>query len=328
MLRAAAGGFLYCDPEGYELRSEIAVRHGVDLENVVLGAGIDELLMMVVHAFVGVGDPVVTSLGGYPTFEYAVAGRGGMVERVPYVEEGLGPSIPNREKGVGGRWIRVDLQALGVAAQRVKAKLVYLSNPDNPSGSWHDAHALTAFRQSLPEESLLVLDEAYADFVPQGELVETIAKDSRIVRLRTFSKAHGMAGLRVGYAIGDSDLVATLNKIRLHFGVNIVAQAGALASLRDPDHVAEVVRQTDIGRKKLIGGATQLGIPCLESRTNFVCLDLGSRNRAEKTMQALLERQIFVRKPGQPPLDRCIRVTIGPAQQIESFLKELGETLT
>lgn len=309
MQEAAGRGHLYGDPEGWDLRDEIARLHQVSVENVCLGAGIDELLMLFVKAFVAPDDPVVTSFGGYPTFDYAVAGCGGQIERVEYRED------------------MVDLEGLAQAAHRVKAKLVYLANPDNPSGSWHSAASVEEFASSLPSDSLLLLDEAYADFVPLAERPPMQPWDPHVVRFRTFSKAHGMAGLRIGYVLCAPEHTATLNKIRLHFGVNSVAQSGALTSLRDPSHVSEVVRLTNASREVLVAAAADLGIASLPSRTNFVCLDLEDRGRAELILKALLDRGVFVRKPMLPPLDRCIRVTIGPEAEMLAFLAELRESL-
>jgi histidinol-phosphate aminotransferase len=309
MQAAAATGNFYCDPEGYELRTEIASRFGVSAANVTLGAGIDDLLLLFARAFMAPGESAVTSLGGYPTFEYVIGGCGGQIERVLYRDD------------------RVDLLALGDKAREVKAKLVYLANPDNPSGSWQSAEEVQAFRAALPEDALLILDEAYSDFVPVDELPSVAVEDPTVVRLRTFSKGHAMAGLRVGYALAAREHITTLEKIRLHFAVNSVAQAGAIASLRDPGFLAEVVRQTDIGRGTLVEGAKAMGVSSLPSRTNFVCLDFETRARAEAVLATLGERGVFVRKPGREPLDRCVRVTIGRAEDVAAFLKELAQVI-
>jgi histidinol-phosphate aminotransferase len=305
MTAAAAKGYLYGDPENWELRAEIASRFAARLANVELGSGIDELLFLFARAFLGPRDAVVTSAGGYPTFDYVVAGCGGRIEKVPYKAD------------------RVDLDGLAAKAIEVKAKLVYLANPDNPSGSWQTAEEVKRLSEALPPETLLLLDEAYADFVPLSELPDITLDNPGVVRLRTFSKAHGLAGLRVGYVVGHPAHIMAIDKIRLHFGVNAVAQAGALASLRDELYVGSVVGETNVGRSELEAGVQALGIPTLPSRTNFVCLDFTSRERAEQILAALAAKGVFVRKPGAPPLDRCIRVTIGRQQDVRDFLTEL-----
>ncbi len=291
----------YGDPECYALRLGIARAHGVAMENVTVGAGIDDLLGLVVRVFLDPGESVVTSLGAYPTFSYHVDGYGGRLERVPY------------------RHDRNDLRGLADAAARTGARLVYLANPDNPTGSWHSAADLRAFADRLPSGSLLLLDEAYADFAPADALPPIDPTDPRTLRLRTFSKAHGMAGARVGYAIGTPETVAAFDKVRLHFGVNLVAQAGALASLSDPGYVRDVVAEVAAGRRDYEALASSLGLAALPSATNFVAIDMGGPERARAALAALAARGVFVRMPGAPPLDRCIRVTVGTPSERAAF---------
>jgi len=291
----------YGDPESYDLRSSLASRHGVGVENVVIGAGIDDLLGLVVRTFLERGDVAVTSLGAYPTFNYHVAGYGGALERVPYHDD------------------RNDLEALAAAATRTRARLVYLSNPDNPTGTWHTADDLRRFAARLPADCLLLLDEAYADFAPAGAVPPIAASDPRVLRLRTFSKAHGMAGARIGYAVGDPGAIAAFDRVRLHFGVNSVAQAGALASLADPDYIRDVVAAVAEGRHEYEALAHGLGLATLPSATNFVSIDMGGPLQARATLDALAARGVFVRMPGVPVLDRCIRVTVGTPPERAAF---------
>src|SRR5579872_6733439 len=200
MQRAAAGVHWYCDPEGFELREAIARRHNVARANVALGAGIDDLLGLIVRSFVDPGDRVAMSAGGYPTFAFHVNGFGGRIVTAPYAGD------------------RNDLEALGSVARRHRARLVYLSNPDNPTGSFVDGETQQRLIERLPERAILVLDEAYADFAPAEALPAIDAEDPRVIRLRTFSKAHGMAGARIGYAIAPAETIAAFDKIRHHFG--------------------------------------------------------------------------------------------------------------
>ena len=299
----------YNDPEGYVLRQALAQRLGVAMDAVALGAGIDEILGLMVRLFIEPGDSVVTSLGAYPTFNYHVEGFAGVLHKVPYRDD------------------REDLAGLLAAAQKLQPKLVYLANPDNPMGTWQMADALRDFIDALPEASLLLLDEAYVDFAPEEALLPIEPDRAQVVRLRTFSKAHGMAGARIGYALADPDIIAALDKIRNHFGVNRIAQAGALASLGDRDFVASVVRQVEEGKREYAALAAELGLGMSPSATNFVALDIGSGERARALLQALLARDVFVRMPGVPPLDRCIRLTIGPATEREAFAQILREVL-
>lgn len=299
----------YSDPESYELRAELARVHRVGMDNLIVGSGIDDLLGLIARTFVGPGETAVTSLGAYPTFNYFVAGCGGRLETVPYRDD------------------RNDLEALADAAARTRARLLYLANPDNPTGSWHRARDLREFADRLPAGVLLVLDEAYAEFAPADALPPVEADDPRVIRLRTFSKAHGMAGARVGYGLTATDTVAAFNKIRVQFGVNRVAQAGALASLKDEDFVRAVVGEVAAGRDEYRALARDLGLAALPSATNFVALDMGSFERARAVTETLLARGVFVRMPGVAPLNRCIRVTVGSAAERAAFSEALRELL-
>ena len=295
----------YADPQNYDLRKALAAHHGVAVEQVVVGSGIDDLLGLVVRAFLERDEIAVTSLGAYPTFNYHVIGYGGRLERVPYRDDCN------------------DLQALAETATRVGARLVFLANPDNPSGSWHTAADIQAFIASLPDRCLLVLDEAYIDFAPADAMPEIDAHDPRVLRLRTFSKAHGMAGARIGYAIGPASTISAFEKIRLHYGVNIVAQAGALASLADTAYLQSVVAAVAEGRREYEVLARDLGLPTLPSATNFVTIDVGGVGRARGLLAALLAEGVFIRMPGAPPLDRCVRVTVGTPAERAAFAEVL-----
>jgi histidinol-phosphate aminotransferase len=299
----------YGDPESVDLRLALAARHACDPEEIVVASGIDDLLGLVVRAYLAPGETAVTTLGSYPTFAYHVHGYGGSLEAVPYAHDG-----------------RVQLDALLGAVRATHAKLVYLANPDNPSGSFAPRDEVARFLVELPGETLLLLDEAYADFVAPDELLpETI--DPRVVRTRTFSKAYGMAGARIGYALAARETIATFGKIRLQYGVNRTAQIGALAALREDAFVAGVVTEVARGRAEYASLAERLGLPSLPSRANFTLFDLGTRDRADALLAALLERAVFIRKPGAPPLDRCVRVTVGTAGERERFAQLCAEAL-
>lgn len=298
---------LYGDPENFELRAALGALHGVSEHNIVAGAGIDDLLGLVVRAVLAPGDAAVMSLGAYPTFSFHVIGFGGRLERVPYRDD------------------RNDLDALADAATRTRARLAFLANPDNPTGTWHTAPDLLAFADRLAPDCMLVLDEAYADFAPPEAIPPIRVDRQNVLRFRTFSKAHGMAGARVGYAIGHEATIAAFEKIRLHFGVNRVAQAGALASLADAGYVQAVAAAVAEGRRDYEDLARRLGLATLPSATNFVTIDVGGRDRARALLAALAQRGVFVRMPGAPPLDRCIRVTVGTPPQRAAFARIFAE---
>ena len=294
-MRAAALDIqLYGDPEAFELRQALARHHGITLDHLVLGSGIDELLGVLVKAYLAPGQIAVMSLGGYPTFAYQVNGQGGRIETVPYRDD------------------KNDIEGLVETARRVGAKLLYLANPDNPSGSYHPAGAQLALLDRLPPDCLLVLDEAYAEFAPADAIAQIPIDDPRVIRMRTFSKAHGLAGMRVGYAFGAPETIRPFDRIRNQFGVGRMAQAAALAALADQEHVARVVAAVAAGREEYAALAGELGFTALPSATNFVTIDVGGSACAKIIQAALLEREgVFIRMPGAAPLDRCIRVTVG-----------------
>ncbi|MDE2481952.1 MAG: aminotransferase class I/II-fold pyridoxal phosphate-dependent enzyme [bacterium] len=299
----------YGDPESFALRTALARKHGCRIEQLVVGSGIDELMGLVVRAFVAPGGAALTTRGSYPTFNYHVSGYGGRLVTADYRADG-----------------RLDLDALIAVARAERPTVVYLANPDNPSGTFVERDELARFVDALPDDALVLLDEAYADFVDAGRLIAPEI-DDRIVRTRTFSKAYGLAGARIGYAIASDAHVATLQKIRLHYGVNRNAQIGALASLEDEAFHAHVVREVEASREAYYALARELGLGYLESYTNFVCIDLGSASRATRVMNELLERGVWIRKPGAPPLDRYVRVSAGTAPMREAFAAALRAVL-
>ena len=310
MTAAAAEVWKYGDPEMHELKAALAAHHRVRPENVVVGEGIDGLLGNLVRLLVAPGSPAVTSAGGYPTFAYHVAGFGGTLVSVPY------------------RGDAEDPEALLLAGRKAGAPLIYLANPDNPMGSWHGGARLAEMIERLPGGCVLCLDEAYGDFAPEGALPPLDVSEPRLIRMRTFSKAHGMAGARIGYALGHPDLIAAFDRVRNHFGVNAVAMAGALAALADRDWLAQVVAAVAAGREAIGAVAAANGLHALPSATNFVAVDCGRDGAfAKRVLEELAARGIFVRKPGVAPQDRCIRVTAGRASDLDAFAGALPEAL-
>jgi histidinol-phosphate aminotransferase len=299
----------YGDPESMQLREALAARHACGVENITVAAGIDDLLGLTVRAYLAPGDVTVATRGSYPTYAYHVAGFGARLETVPYERDGS-----------------VALERLAERARATGARLVYLANPDNPSGSFAARARVAALVEALPEGTALVLDEAYSDFVaPEELLAETI--DPRVIRLRTFSKAYGLAGARIGYCLAGPAVVRTFQKIRHHYGVNRTAQSGALAALGERRFVEGAIAETARGREEYHALGARLGLATLPSHANFVCFDLGSRARAEAMLEELLRRAVFVRKPGAPPLDGHIRVTVGTPSERVRFAFALSDAL-
>ena len=292
---AATESWLYGDPENHDLKAALAKHAGVRPENIVVGEGIDGLLGLTVRLMADPGTPIVTSEGGYPTFDYHVAGHGARFVRVPYVDD------------------RENLPGLVDALISADAPLGYFANPDNPMASWWWGDEVARELSRVPEGSLFILDEAYGEFAPEGTLPTTIdADDPRIIRFRTFSKAYGMAGLRVAYGIAAPEVAKAFDKIRNHFGVNRIAQAGALAALDDGEWLARVIAAVNRSKARIAAIAAENGLVALPSATNFVAVDCGGDGAfAKRVLDGLIARDLFVRKPWLAPIDRCIRLSAG-----------------
>ncbi|MDZ7708675.1 MAG: pyridoxal phosphate-dependent aminotransferase [Roseovarius sp.] len=311
MRAEAAEVWKYGDPKSHHLREGLAAHMGTAPENVLVGEGIDGLLGNLVRLLVAPGDAVVTSNGAYPTFNYHVTGFGGVLHKVPYRDD------------------REDLPALIEKAREVEAKLIYFANPDNPMGTWVRGEAVAAALDALPDGCLLCLDEAYVEFAPAGTAPVITADDPRVIRMRTFSKAYGMAGARIGYAVGTEALIAAFDRVRNHFGMTRMAQAGALAALHDHAWLAHVQAEVARSRDAITRIAADNGLSALPSAANFVAVDCGADGAlARAVLAALGTRGVFVRMPFVAPQDRCIRISCGPAREMEVLAEGLPQALT
>ncbi|WP_279477882.1 pyridoxal phosphate-dependent aminotransferase [Aureimonas sp. SK2] len=310
MARAAGESWAYGDPEHHALREAIAAHLGVRFEEVIVGEGIDGLFGLLTQIVLEPGDRVLTSHGAYPTFNYHVSGHGGVLDFLPYRDD------------------REDIDALIGRMVETRPKLVYFANPDNPTGSWHEADAVRRLMDAVPDGTILVLDEAYSDLAPPSALPDAGEIRPHVLRFRTFSKAYGMAGVRVAFVFGAAETVAHFHKVRNHFGVSRMAQAGAVAALGDQDYLRDVVERIVRARTKLAGIAEAAGLRPLPSATNFVAIDCGRDGAyARRVLEGVLERRVFIRMPGVAPLDRMIRVTVGRDEELDRFAEALDASL-
>ena len=292
----------YGDPENHDLRAELARKHNVGMDCICVDAGIDSLLGLSVRMLLEAGDSVVTSDGAYPTFNYHVAGFGGVFQKVPYTD--------NKE----------DPDALINAAIEHQATLVYLSNPDNPMGTWHDADVISQMIRRVPANCTLLLDEAYIEFAADNTGPPIDTSNKQVIRYRTFSKAYGMAGMRIGYAIAHPDMITGFNKIRNHFAVSRLAQIAALASVQDTAFLASVIKKVQTGRERIYSFADENKLSYLPSATNFVAVDMQTDEKAKAMLADLNKQGVFIRMPGVSPLNRYIRVGIGTEAEHQVFV--------
>lgn len=312
MRAAAVDTWKYADPENFELKQALAAHLGCGPENLAIGEGVDALLGMIVRMVIDPGMPVVTSLGAYPTFNFHVVGYGGKLVTTPYVDD------------------REDLDGLLDLVRRENAPLVYFANPDNPMGSWRDAADIVAFARALPETCLMVLDEAYCETAPEGATpaISALLDMPNIVRTRTFSKAYGLAGSRVGYVISTPGTAQAFDKVRNHFGMNRIGVAAAIAALKDQAYLSEVIGKIKVSRERISAIAIANGLKPLPSATNFVAIDCGRDGAyAKAIVDGLMQHGVFIRMPGVAPLNRCIRVSTGPEADMALLEAALPQVL-
>jgi histidinol-phosphate aminotransferase len=310
MREVAAENWKYSDPENFELRTAIASHHGVPNECVVVGEGIDGLLGLTCAMFLSPGDRVVTTEGAYPTFNFHVQVHGGKIDLVP----------------MSG--FREDVPRLVERAKAIGARLIYVSNPNSPMGTWWNASDIQVFGGALRPETLLVLDEAYCDTAPAGTVPPIDVTNPQVVRYRTFSKAYGLAGARIGYAIGERGIIEAFDKVRNHYGINRIGQLGAHAAFLDQDYLRRVVAEIGTGRARIAKIAMENGLAPLESAASFVAIDCGADGAfAARVLQELLDRDVFVRRPLVKGLDRFIRVSSGPEGQLAILAEALPGAL-
>ena len=308
MADAASESWMYGDPEFHDLREDLAAHHQVESGNIMVGEGIDGMLGYVARMFLQPGDTVVTSAGAYPTFNYHVNGYGGKLEFVPYRDD------------------REDLDALIQKATQLQARLIYVSNPDNPMGSWWDAQSIESITKQIPENCLLILDEAYGEFAPPGTLPPLDLDNQRLLRMRTFSKAYGLAGLRVGYGIASKEIAEVLNRVRHPFNVNSLALAAAEAALGDESFLADSVRRNLQGLKQLGSGLDALGLDWIPSVANFICARVGIN--AEQIYDAMLKLGVIVRPVANYGLPEHLRISVGLESENVRALAVLSEART
>lgn len=285
----------YQDPSAWSLRAALAQQLGVSAESLLVDAGADSLILLCLRAFSNFGDSVLCAAGTYPTFEYFARSLGLEVRRVPYRGEGAA--------------LELDLDALLAEARRRPPKVLYLANPDNPTGSFQAQERIRAFARALPEGTLLMLDEAYVEF---AESADALGPLPNAVRLRSFSKAYGLAGLRIGYAVAPPELLAYAQQARIHYAVSSIAQMMAEQVLAEPGHTADLLAQTLALRERFYAMAEAYGMPCIRSSTNFVALPFDDPHALTLRHQALLAEGVSVSRPAPLGSRHLLRVTLQP----------------
>ena len=306
---------LYPDGNGFELKQALARKHGCAMESITLGNGSNDVLVIIAETFLDHRTEAVYSQYGFAVYPIAVQACGAIARIVP--------ALPASSAMPFGH----DLDAM---AERVTAntKVVFIANPNNPTGSWVAAERLRRFVADVPASTLVVIDEAYIDYVAAPDHADAsrwLEQFPNLIVTRTFSKAYGLAGLRVGYALSTPHVAGLLNRVRQPFNVNSMALAAARAALDDHEHLQRSVQMNRAGLAQLQQGLQSLGVHAYDSRGNFVLFDCG--RPATAIYQAMLRQGVIVRPVGNYGLPNHLRVTVGTPEQNQRMLQALQSAL-
>jgi len=308
MKKAAATANRYPDPFCRDITKALSEELNVLPKNIILGNGSDEIIEFILLAFLNPGDEVVMNHPAFMLYEIATKVMGGEPVIVPLKE------------------FKPDLDAMA-AAITPKTKLVFIDNPNNPTGRSVGEMEVEAFLERLPDSVIAVFDEAYYDFVEREDFPDTIRYIGRknVIVLRTFSKAHGLAGLRIGYGIAGDELIKYMKRTQMPFNVNCIAQAAAIAALKDKGHIEMSRLVIGEGKQYLYKELGAMGLKYVKSDTNFILVDLG---RSGKDMfRKLIGHGVIIRDMDYYKLYNFIRVTVGTMPENKKFIKELKKIL-
>lgn len=300
---------LYPDSAGHDLTRKLAAFHGVNPNQVILGAGSTELIELVAKTFLSVEDEGITSESAFHIFRLAIEETGAALTLVPM------------------RQMTFDLAAIRHSVSP-RSKVIYLANPNNPTGTMFTAPELDRFLDSLPAHTLVVLDEAYCHYVQRADYshsLDYVRAGRNVLILRTFSKVYGLAGLRAGYGLGAADLVACLDRVRIPFNTSRPAQAAAIAALDDQEHVTRSIQSNAAEMRFMSEELTLLGMKFTPSSTNFLLID--TARDCEQDFLRLLQEGVIVRPMKIYGFPTSLRVTLGTHEDNERFLEAMRRIL-
>jgi histidinol-phosphate aminotransferase len=295
----------YPDGGGYYLREKLAQIHGLNMDQIILGAGSTDLIELVAKTFLSGGDEAITSESAFYMYRLAIEDMGAGLVLAPMRE------------------MTFDLSAIAHAVTQ-RTKVVYLGNPNNPTGTMFTAEELDQFLEAIPRRILVVLDEAYYEYVQRpgySRSLDLVREGRNLLILRTFSKVHGLAGVRLGYGLGHPDLIECLNRIRSPFNASSVAQAAGMAAVDDQEHIARSVETNAHEMKFLTEELTLGGVRYTPSAANFLLIDTG--RDCEEDFIRLLHEGVIVRPMKLYGFPTSLRVTVGRHEDNEKFLEAL-----
>ncbi len=305
----------YPEGSGHALVDRLAKQHDVPAACITLGNGSNDVLDLVARVFLTPQHEAVFSRHAFAVYPISVQAVGATARVAPAHDGSRGPAWGH------------DLDAMR-ALVGDSTRVVFIANPNNPTGTWLNASELEGFIAGLPTHVMVVVDEAYFEYVGAADYPDAsrwLGKYPNLIVTRTFSKAYGLAGLRVGYALSHPDVAGLLNRVRQPFNVNMVAQAAALAALDDTEHLAQCVHRNHAGMQQLVAGFSELGLQHIESAGNFVCVDTG--RPAADVYRALLQEGVIVRPVANYEMPNHLRVTVGRADENARFLAALAKVL-
>jgi len=300
----------YPDAQSYDLRHVLAVHLGVDPDQIIVGNGADGVILQTCMAYLDEESEVIVSRSSFPVYDIFVHAMRATLIKTPLKDFGL------------------DLRAMADAITG-RTKLIFVCNPNNPTGTIVSAAEVEEFLTCVPEHVLVIFDEAYYEMVASDTYPDTLryvrAGRENVLILRTFSKVYGMAGIRLGYGIGSPGVLAPLNQIKESFAVNLLAQAAGVAALQDKEFLQKTVAMNHIGRLYFYGEFERLGLRYLTSHTNFVLVEIGPQALA--VQQKLLERGVIVRPCANYDLPEWLRVSVGLPEQNARLIETLERVL-
>lgn len=304
MQEAMNGVHRYPESGAFTLRESLADIYRVGVENIAVGSGSESIMANIIRAFLSDTDEVVTSEGTFIGFYVLVNSQGAKLKLVPLKD------------------YHFDLDGIASAITD-KTKLVYLCNPNNPTGTIFSRTEFEEFMRKIPEHVLVILDEAYFEYtMGVAEFPDSMTyRYDNVITLRTFSKAYGMAGIRLGYGLGHDYLISFVNKVKLPFEPNMLAQVAGVAALQDTEYLRQALDNNDIGMKIITQEFQRLGIRYIPSHSNFVLVPYGSADRVAALHENLLRQGIAIRPLSAFGLPDCFRVTIGLPDENEAFCK-------
>lgn len=300
---------LYPDGNGFELKRALAEKHAVAMEQITLGNGSNDVLELIARAFLSPGSEAI-----YSQYAFAV---------YPLVTQAIGATGRVAEARDFGH----DLQAMA-ALVNDKTRIVFIANPNNPTGTWLKSDELEGFIRDLPNNVIVVVDEAYSEYIDLADYPDSsewLALYPNLIVTRTFSKAYGLAGLRVGYAVCGVEIANLLNRVRQPFNVNSLALTAATIALQDSAHLQQSFALNRSGLRQLELAFDQMGLSYIPSVGNFICVDVG--RTGQSVYEALLQQGVIVRPVGGYGLPNHVRVSVGTTAELERFIGALKHVL-